>query len=170
MGGYVLFEILRSAPSYVSAIGLVSTRAGADNDEGTRNRDKMIDLVTRDGVEAVAAQMVPKLLGATTQRDRPDVVTGVHALVVENTRDGVRTAVTAMKERADSTPMLGRIDVPALIVHGTEDSLIPPSEAETMHKGIGRAQLELIPAAGHLPNLERPSAFEHKLWQFLNTL
>jgi pimeloyl-ACP methyl ester carboxylesterase len=170
MGGYVLFEILRSAPGYVSAIGLVSTRAGADNDEGRRNRDKMIDLVTRDGVEAVAAQMGPKLLGATTQKDRPDVVTGVRALVVENTRDGVRTAVTAMKERADSTPMLGRIDVPALIVHGTEDSLIPPSEAEAMQKGIGRAQLELIPAAGHLPNLERPSAFEHKLWQFLSTL
>ena len=34
MGGYVLFEILKSAPRYVSAIGLVSTRPGADNEEG----------------------------------------------------------------------------------------------------------------------------------------
>ena len=36
MGGYVLFEMLKSAPRYVSAIGLVSTRPGADNEEGTQ--------------------------------------------------------------------------------------------------------------------------------------
>ena len=170
MGGYVLFEILRSAPSYASAIGLVSTRAGADNEEGRRNRDKMIDLVTRDGVEAVADQMVPKLLGATTQTERPDLAAEIRALIVENTREGVATGVAAMRDRADSTPLLGRIDVPALIVHGSEDSLIPPSEAEAMRKGIGRAELELIPASGHLPNLERPGLFGQKLWQFLNKL
>src|SRR5262245_49189422 len=45
LGGYVLFEILKSAPRYVSAVGLVSTRPGADNEEGRRNREKMIDLV-----------------------------------------------------------------------------------------------------------------------------
>ena len=75
MGGYVLFEMLKSAPRYISAVGLVSTRPGADNEEGRRNRQKMIDQVDREGVEAIAAQMVPKLLGATTQRDRPDLVT-----------------------------------------------------------------------------------------------
>ena len=71
MGGYVLFEMLKSAPRYMSAIGLISTRPGADSEEGRKNREKMIDLVVREGVDAVAAQMVPKLLGATAQRDRP---------------------------------------------------------------------------------------------------
>ncbi len=130
MGGYVLFEILKSAPRYLGAVGLVSTRPGADSDEGRSNREKMIDLVVREGVEAVAAQMVPKLLGATTQHDRPDLATHVSSLIVENTREGVKTAVRAMMERSDSTPMLGKIDVPTLIVHGVEDALIPPSEAE----------------------------------------
>ena len=73
MGGYVLFEMLKSAPRYISAVGLVSTRPGADNEEGRKNRQKMIEQVDREGVEAIAAQMVPKLLGATTQRDRPDL-------------------------------------------------------------------------------------------------
>jgi 3-oxoadipate enol-lactonase len=111
----------------------------------------MIDLVVREGVGAVAAQMVPKLLGATTQHDRPDLATRVNDLVVENTREGVKTAVRAMMERSDSTPMLGKIDVPTLIVHGVEDALIPPSEAEGMHRAIRGSQLELVPVAGHLP-------------------
>ena len=85
MGGYVLFEMLKSAPRYISAVGLVSTRPGADNEEGRRNRQKMIEQVDREGVEAIAAQMVPKLLGATTQRDRPDLVTYVRKLIVGNT-------------------------------------------------------------------------------------
>jgi pimeloyl-ACP methyl ester carboxylesterase len=168
MGGYVLFEILNSAPRYVNAIALVSTRPGADDGEGRRNREKMIDLVVREGVEAVARQMLPKLLGATTQHDRPDLVEHVRNLAVENTREGVKTAVRAMMERSDSRPLLHKIDVPTLIVHGVEDVLIPPAEAEGMHKAIKHAQLELLPVAGHLPNLERSDLFQWRLWQFLN--
>ena len=96
MGGYVLFEILKSAPRYLSAVGLVSTRPGADNEEGRKNRQKMIEQVDREGVEAIAAQMVTKLLGATTQRDRPDLVKQVKNLIVTNTPDRVKAAVAAM--------------------------------------------------------------------------
>jgi 3-oxoadipate enol-lactonase len=170
MGGYVLFEMWRSAPRYISAVGLVSTRPGADNDEGRKNRQKMIDQVDREGVEAIAAQMVPKLLGATTQRDRPDLMTHVRSLVLENTPGRVKAAVTAMMERKDSTPLLEKIDVPALVIHGAEDALIPPTEAEGMHRAIRNSQLELIPLSGHLPNLEQQPSFDGMLSQFLKKL
>ena len=170
MGGYVLFEMLKSAPRYISAVGLVSTRPGADNEEGRKNRQKMIEQVGREGVEAIATQMVPKLLGATTQRDRPDLVTHVRNLIVANTPDRVKDAVTAMMERKDSTPLLEKIDVPALVIHGTEDALIPPTEAQGMHRAIRNSQLELIPLSGHLPNLERPGSFDGMLCQFLKKL
>ena len=39
-----------------------------------------------------------------------------------------------MMERADSTPLLANIEVPALVMHGAEDALIPPAEAEGMHR------------------------------------
>jgi pimeloyl-ACP methyl ester carboxylesterase len=170
MGGYVLFEMLKSAPRYITAVGLVSTRPGADNEEGRKNRQKMIDQVDREGVEAVAAQMVTKLLGATTQRDRPDLVKQVKNLIVTNTPARVKAAITAMMERSDSTPLLAKIDVPALVIHGAEDTLIPPTEAEGMHRAIRNSQLELIPFSGHLPNLEQPAPFEAMLWQFLKKL
>ena len=170
MGGYVVFELLKSAPRYLSAIGLVSTRPGADNEEGRRNRQKMIELAGREGVAAVAAQMVPKLIGPTAARDRPGLVKLVERLAAANTPDRIKAAITAMMERSDSTPLLARIDVPTLIVHGKEDVLIPSSEAEDMHRAIRHSQLELIPFSGHLPNLEQPVPFDETLWQFLKKL
>ncbi len=91
----------------------------------------------------------------------------VHRLIVENKREGVKAGVRAMMDRGDSTPLLGKVDVPALVVHGTEDTLIPPSEAEGMHKAIRHPQLELMPSAGHLLDLEQPSSFDARLWKFL---
>jgi 3-oxoadipate enol-lactonase len=170
MGGYVAFELLKSAPRYLSALVLVSTRPGADNEEGRRNRQKMMEQVDREGVEAIATQMVPKLLGATTQRERPDMIAQVRNMVVANTPDRVKAAVAAMMDRNDSTSLLAGVDVPVLIVHGSEDTLIPPAEAEGMHRAIRNSQLELIPASGHLPNLEQPEAVHLALSRFLKKL
>ena len=170
MGGYVLFEILKSASRYVKAVGLVSTRPGADNEEGKANRQKMIALVGSAGVEAVADQMVPKLLGATTQRERPELPKQLRNLILENPPERVKGWIGAMMERGDSTPLLAKIDVPALVVHGAEDVLIPPGEAEGMHRAITNSQLELLPQSGHLPNLEQAVPFERILWPFLNKI
>ena len=170
MGGYVLFEMLKSAPNYLGAIGLVSTRPGADSEEGRSNRKNMLESIDSGGVETVAAQMTPKLLGATTQRERPDLPPQVRNLILANTSEGVRAGVRAMMDRADSTSMLDRVDVPAIVVHGAEDTLIPPSEAEGMHRRIPNARLEILPQCGHLPNLEQPAAFSRILWEFLEKL
>jgi pimeloyl-ACP methyl ester carboxylesterase len=131
---------------------------------------KMIELVEREGVEAIAGQMVPKLLGAATQRDRPDLAKHARNLILQNTPARIKAAVTAMMERKDSTPLLTAIDVPALIVHGSEDALIPPAEAVGMSRAIRASRLELIPSSGHLPNLEQPARFDGLLWEFLNKL
>ena len=170
MGGYVLFEMLKSAPGYLSAVGLVSTRPGADNEEGRKNREKMIALVDAEGVEAIAAQMVPKLLGVTTQRERPDLTRQLRNLIVGNSAERVKAFIVAMMERGDSTSLLANVEVPALVVHGAEDALIPPAEAEGMHRRIKHSRLELIPSSGHLPNLEQAVAFDTILWSFLAQL
>jgi 3-oxoadipate enol-lactonase len=91
----------------------------------------------------------------------------VQRLVVGNTAGRVKAAITAMMERKDSTPLLEKIDMPALVIHGAEDALIPPTEAEGMHRAIRNSQLELIPLSGHLPNLEQPERFNGVLWPFL---
>ncbi len=167
MGGYVLFEMLRSAPRYVAAVGLVSTRPGADTEDGKKNREKMIEQLEREGVDAIATQMAAKLFGPTTQRNRPDLVKHACTLIGQNTAPGIRAAISAMRDRLDSTQLLAAVTVPALVVAGVEDTLIPPAEAEAMHRALPASRCELMPFAGHLPNLEQPAPFDALLGDFL---
>lgn len=170
MGGYVAFQLMKSAPRYVTALGLVSTRAGADSEEGRQNRRKMMAQVDEEGVSALAAQMAPKLLGLATQKQRPDFIDYIRGLILPNPPAGVNAALRAMMEREDWTPLLSHIEVPTLIVHGAEDALIPIAEAESMHRAIPRSEYQPMPGSGHLPNLEQPDAFNARLGQFLGTL
>jgi len=70
--------------------------------------------------------------------------------------------------RPDSTPQLGSIHVPTLIVVGDEDTVTPPSAAAEMHSGIAGSELVSIPETGHLANLEQPDAFDAAIARFLD--
>lgn len=159
MGGYVALALMRLAPERASGLVLANTRAGADSPEGRAARDRMIDLVRREGPASVAREMLPKLLGETTKREQPDLVDVVRTLSEANSADGLASAIHAMKTRPDSTPMLGTIRCPTLVITSDEDTLIPSSESEKMAAAIPGARLHVISRAGHLSNLEQPSSF-----------
>jgi pimeloyl-ACP methyl ester carboxylesterase len=167
MGGYVAFALLRQAAPRVTTLLLADTRASADTDEARAGRDRMMAMIERDGVEALSREMLPKLLGATTHRDRPEVVAEVRRLIIANRADGVRAAVQAMRDRPDSTPLLGAVRCPTLILCGEEDTLTPPSASEAMHGAIPGSRLVILPGAGHLSNLEAPDDFSGALEESL---
>jgi pimeloyl-ACP methyl ester carboxylesterase len=170
MGGYIIFAVLRRRRLDVRGLVLADTRAQADTDEGRAGRRKLMALADAEGPAAVAREMLPKLVGATTHRERPAVVAKVRELIVANSSGAVRAALAAMMGRPDSTPLLGSITAPALVVVGEEDALTPPANAEELHKGIRGSTLARIPRAGHLSSLERPDAFDAELSGFLNLL
>ena len=66
--------------------------------------------------------------------------------------------------------MLASIQVPTLVMVGSEDGLTPPTMAEQLRAGIRGARLEVLPGAGHLSNLEQPEVFNRALRSFLGSL
>lgn len=62
---------------------------------------------------------------------------------------------------------LHRIDVPALIVWGEQDKLVPVEHAHAWHKAIPGSMLNIIPACGHCPPLEKPDDFTSVLTSFI---
>jgi 3-oxoadipate enol-lactonase len=167
MGGYVAFAMLRGAAGRVAGLVLSNTRATPDTDESRAGRDKMIDLVTSQGIGPVADAMAPKLLGETTRREQPDLGDAVRRLILVNGREGVAAALGAIRDRADSTPLLASIAVPTLILHGDEDTVIPVDETHAMHRGIAGSALVVLPRVGHLANLEDAPGWNRALDQFL---
>jgi 3-oxoadipate enol-lactonase len=167
MGGYAAFAMLRHAARYVQGLILADTRPEADTPEGVEGRRKMLELVQAKGPPAVAEEMIPKLLGETTRRARPDLVDRVRSLVLSNSADAIAGAIRALMTRPDSTPLLSTIHVPTLLVVGDEDTVTPPAIAENMHRSIAGSEVTVISGAGHLSNLEQPGAFNGAVAHFL---
>jgi pimeloyl-ACP methyl ester carboxylesterase len=167
MGGYVTFAVLRHASSYFRGLVLADTRPQADTPEGAAGRTRMIALAREQGPAAIADEMIPKLLGETTRREKPAVVEQTRALILASSADAIIGALAAMKARPDSTPLLGTVRCPTLIVAGDEDTLTPPELSEAMQHAIPGSEFVRIPRAGHLSNLERAREFNAALAQFL---
>ena len=170
MGGYVTLALYRMAPERFSGMILADTRATPDTEEQKAGRRKMIATVREQGPSAIADEMLPNLLGATSQRERPSLTGTVRAMIEGNSADAIAGAVEAIMGRPDSTPLLSSIAVPTLVICGDEDVLTPPSDSEALHRRILGARLVILPGAGHLANIEAPEAFSAALQDFLAPL
>ena len=170
MGGYAAFALLQAARDRVDGLILANTRAGGDSPEARANRRNMLALVDREGPSGVARDMMPKLLGKTTHETNPEIEAFVRRLIKQQSPIAIRTAISRMMHRSDSTPLLATIKVPTLVITGEEDALIPVDESRAMAKAIPGATLVIVPRAGHLANLEQPEAFNTALHEFLAKL
>lgn len=170
MGGYVVLAFYREYPDAVRALVLADTRASADTHAAHQRRLQSAEKAEREGAAAIADDMVPLLLGKTTQETRPDITARVRAMIESNSPHGISAAQRGMAARRDSTYILTAIDFPTLILVGAEDQLTPVAEAEGMRDGIHGARLQVIDGAGHLSNLERPHEFNAALIEFIASL
>ena len=170
MGGYIALAAARLVPLRIRGLILVSTRAGADSAEGKAGRDKTIAQVKERGASVVTESMYPKLLSPEMYQSKPAIAAELQEIMKGATPDGVVGALTAMRDRPDSTSLLPNLHMPVLIIHGKDDQVIPRSEAEALAKEIPTNELHLIDKAGHLPNLEQPDEFNRVVMKFLSKL
>jgi 3-oxoadipate enol-lactonase len=167
MGGYVVFEFFRKYPQRIAGLILAATRAGADSPEVKANRDKAATTAREKGVGTIVETMLPKMLSQKSYQSQPELVTRARKMMESTSLAGVAGDLAAMRDRTDSTALLAQIDKPTLILHGADDQLIPPAEAQVMSATIPNAQLHVLPEAGHLLNMEQPEAFNEAVRSFL---
>lgn len=171
MGGYVAMALLRSHPDRVSALVLADTRATADPEEGRRKRLSMAEtLEASPDSDIVLTDVLPGLLGATTQAERPMVVGRVKGLAEAAPAAAVAWAQRAMAARPDSFDVLRAVTVPTLIVVGEEDGLTPVADSEAMAAAMPGARLSVLAGAGHLSAVEIPDQFNAVVREFLSSL
>jgi 3-oxoadipate enol-lactonase len=168
IGGYILFEAWRRFHERFRAVILCDTKAEADDDLARANRLRIAEDVLLRGVDPYIASSLPKLVGETTQRNRPDIYAAARATTVSSTPKGIAAVQRGMAAREDSSRTLPRIDVPALVMVGEEDAATPPEIVRSLAQRIPKSEFHLIPAAGHFSAFEQPDAFVRILRQFLD--
>jgi 3-oxoadipate enol-lactonase len=71
---------------------------------------------------------------------------------------------------ADQRDRAARIDVPTLVLCGSEDKVTPPPLSDELTRLVPVAGMQLIPRAGHIANLEKPDAFNGAVEAFVGGL
>jgi pimeloyl-ACP methyl ester carboxylesterase len=169
MGGYIAMAFARRHADRLVGLVLADTKAVPDPEAARANRERIARAVlARDSVRLLVDEQLPApLLGATTARERPELVQVVRGLMEEASPQAVAWAQRAMASRGDSREVLAGTAAPALVVVGEEDILTPVAGARAMAAILPDAELRILPGAGHLTALEVPDAFNEAVRAFL---
>jgi 3-oxoadipate enol-lactonase len=155
-GGMVAQEMALTYPDLVRTLALAGTHPGPAH------------------AIAVAGRTVPKgepwraLYAPGFPEVRPDVVAEdrrVAAAQPDHPR-GQRRQWEAM-QTWDAFDRLLQIAVPTLVVHGTEDGVVAPGNAELLARRIPGAELRLLEGAGHVFWSERPEFADRLILNFI---
>lgn len=154
MGGYAALSLAARHPGRVAALALVDTRAEPDDDDGRRTREEGARRVRGGGIAAFLDGFLPRLVAPGD-----DAALGrAREIALGQSPEAVARALLALAARGDRRPDLATIDVPAIVLVGEHDAVTPPAVAEALAAGLPRAELRVIPGAGHLTPLEAPEA------------
>lgn len=169
MGGYVALALAVAHPDRVGALLLCNTRAGADTPEAAARREESARSVEATGQPgALIDGMIPKLFAPRTAQERPEVVAEIESVMRSAAPAAIAAALRGMAARPDRTPDLPGIGVPALVIAGEEDAIVPVDEARAMAEALPRGEFQLVAGVGHLAPIEAPEVVHPAVKSFLD--
>jgi pimeloyl-ACP methyl ester carboxylesterase len=142
MGGYTALALARRSPERVVGMALLGSPVTADTSERRAERDELIAQLRSGGVPA-------------------DLDTDVEA-------EDLAVAQEAIRDRPDSTSVVGAFGGPLLVCVGDRDDVLSVGDAQAIADRALRGTLHVFPGAGHLVSVEQPSAFGDVVLEFLS--
>jgi pimeloyl-ACP methyl ester carboxylesterase len=156
MGGIVAMEILAQAPDRVERLALLDTNPRAEAAEVQARRGPQIARALAGGLAAVMRdEMKPHYLAAGP--DRQGILDLCMEMALALGPEVFARQSRALRDRADRQAALAAFTGPALVLMGAEDRLCPRDRHDLMHALMPQSRLVIVPGAGHLPPLERPT-------------
>ncbi len=167
MGGQIVMEVTRLFPARVCGLVLAATFPQEETADGKRRRAEQAERLLREGMDNYAHDVLPRMLAPSTIQAMPATAAHVLQMMRRAHPIGAAAALRARAERPAYEPVLADLTIPALIVVGDQDVFTTRADADRMHALLRRSELVWMDGVGHMPNLERPSAFNVALERFL---
>jgi pimeloyl-ACP methyl ester carboxylesterase len=171
MGGYIALTLALRRPELVRSLVLACTGVGGPEHEPTPS--DTIDIWMRSASlprqEAVRAAYRTAFTPGWPDDHPADYEQWVAARLDPPTP---AECWRAQKEALDRYQEVGvaveQIDVPALVVHGELDRIVPVANGRLLAARMPRAELVELPGQGHAPMLEQPAEFAAIVCDFLD--
>ena len=166
MGGIVAMEICAQDPKRIEKLVLIDTNPLAELEEVKLKREPQIsDALSGKLVDVIRDEMKPNYLASSENQDIILNICMEMALSL-----GPKVFINqsrALQTRADQQSNIQSINIPVLIMCGSEDKLCTVERHEMMHNMISNSELKIINNAGHMPTLEQPSETTEVLKEWL---
>jgi pimeloyl-ACP methyl ester carboxylesterase len=157
LGGYMSLAFYRAHPERVSALLIIDTGPGFKKDDAREAwNERAVDTAERFEREGLGG-----LKAASRER----------STVIHRDATGLARAARGMLPQRDARviELLPDIRVPSLIVVGADDTPFLAA-SDYMAAKIPGAKKRVIPAAGHVVNIDQPQAFIDAVLPFLDSL
>lgn len=165
-GGILAQEFYRLHATRVMSLVLAGTYAGWRGSLPAPLPEERLDACLSDAALApgdFVEKYLPGMFGDAPPREVRAELAGIMAGFHPS---GFRQMATT-SALADTRELLPTIRVPTLLVWGDADRRSPIPVAHAFRDAVPGAELQILPGAGHLCNLERPAQFNAVVRDFL---
>jgi 3-oxoadipate enol-lactonase len=165
-GGMIAQYAAARFPERIRTVTLLCTSPkfgldGTDPDEWRANR--LSGLEAAGSPSAVAPAILGSLVGAGNEHVLPEAILAMDRVPLRGLLDSLSTIVSH-----DSRAILPTIEIPTLVLVGSNDEETPPAYGQAIVDLMPNARLCIIDDAGHLLNLEAADAVSMEIaghWQ-----
>ncbi|KML40266.1 alpha/beta fold hydrolase [Cytobacillus firmus] len=163
LGGYVTLAFAEAYEEKLKSFSLIHSTASPDSEEGKKGRDVAAGKIDKEGVESFIDGLVPKLFAPGEKHQ--DEIQLAKEIGYRTSAEGAKASLKAMKQRDDRSHVLKSTKLPALIVAGEQDQIVPPEKSFAV-KGSNIKQVT-IDDAGHMSMYEAPEELAEVIRGFL---
>jgi 3-oxoadipate enol-lactonase len=163
MGGMTAIALAEQHPDRVDRV--VACDCGpASTPQSAQQWDERIALARDHGMQALVQPTIDRWFPAEFISANPDVIEKVRHMIRTTPLNGFIGCAHALSN-FDLRPGLGGIRNPVQFICGGRDAALPGAKA--LHAAVPGSEFVEISGAGHISNLENPTAFSHALQAFL---
>lgn len=151
LGGMVAMWVAATAPDRVRRLVVCCSSAHLPPAQGWYDR---AEDVRSDGMRAVVDPLLERWLTGPFQRDHPEVVARLRAMLLSMDPEGYARCCEAIA-RMDLRRLLPEITAPTLVMAASDDRATPAEHSRLIAAGVPNARLATIGPSGHLASVER---------------
>lgn len=166
LGGDIALDIIRRIPDRVSRVILMATDPLSEPPQAAAARETRI-VAARSGRLAEAMREEIPLASLVDAPWRAEIMALVQDMAMGLGEGVFLRQSRALQRRPDQQKTMRKIKLPALVIAGEADPLVPMRRQEFTANLMPYGTLEVIEAAGHLASLEQPEAVSALIARFL---
>lgn len=153
LGGYVSLAIINKSPTIFSRLVLLNSTALADSDEKKASRNKVIDFIDANGVNAFTSNFLEPLF---REKSNP-AITKVREIAMAAKTDPVKGYTMAMRDRPNREYTLQTFEKPILFITGAHDAGISVESIERQAAISPMISVKILRDSAHMSMFEQTS-------------